>query len=228
VENNGFLDYVRESSKNTGIYYLNKDIPVWTEQPLSDSVDLNKVLSKIEKTIPTKYLQYIQAVRIGMFDEMIERELNALYKDGVLYVSNIQDNNQDILDDIIHEISHAVEQNNSEIVFGDGKIEQEFIGKRKRLYNILKSEGFNVTIEQFLNPKYDQSFDMYLFQEVGYPLLNSISGGLFLSAYSITSINEYFAVGFESFYIDKTPYLDKMCPQLSNKLNYLDEMANEY
>jgi ribosome-binding ATPase YchF (GTP1/OBG family) len=228
MENNGFLDYIRESSKNTGIYYLNKDIPVWTEQPLSDSVDLNRVLSKIEKIIPTKYLQYIQAVRIGMFDEMIERELNALYKDGVLYVSNIQDNNQDILDDMIHEISHAVEQNNSEIVFGDGKIEQEFIGKRKRLYNILKSEGFNVTIEQFLNPKYDQSFDMYLFQEIGYPLLNSISGGLFLSAYSITSINEYFAVGFESFYIDRTPYLGRMCPQLSNKLNYLDEMANEY
>ena len=197
-----------------GIYYLNSEIPVWTEDPLSDTVNLKQVLEKVESLIPSAFLKYVQAVRIGMFDEMIERSVNALYKDGVLYITNIQDNNQDII--------------NSDIIYDDGEIQQEFIGKRKRLYNLLKSEGFDVIIEQFLKPEYDEDFDMFLFQDIGYPVLSTIADGLFLSPYSITSINEYFAIGFESFYIDKSPYLKRMCPQLSNKIEYLDEMTDEY
>jgi hypothetical protein len=196
------LEYLRESMKSPGIYYLNNDIPVWTEDPLPSTINLKQVLEQVENLIPSVFLGYIQAVRIGMFDEMIERSVNALYKDGVLYITNMQDDNQDIIDDIIHEISHAVEQNNAEMIFHDGNVQQEFIGKRKRLYNLLKSEGFDVIIEQFLKPEYDEDFDMFLFQDVGYPVLSTIADGLFLSPYSITSINEYFAIGFESFYID--------------------------
>jgi len=114
------LEYIRESMSAPGIYYLNKDIPVWTEDPLSDTVNLKQVLEQVEKLIPSTFLRYVQAVRIGMFDEMIERSVNALYKDGVLYITNIQDNNQDIIDDMVHEISHAVEQNNAEIIYDDG------------------------------------------------------------------------------------------------------------
>ena len=80
-----------------GIYYLNNDIPVWTEDPLSDTVNLKQVLEQVERLIPSAFLKYVQAVRIGMFDEMIERSVNALYKDGVLYITNVQDNNQDII-----------------------------------------------------------------------------------------------------------------------------------
>lgn len=214
--------------KTPGIYYLNNDIPVWAEDPLPPSINLKQVLEQVEALIPSAFLRYVQAVKIGMFVEMLERSVNALYKDGVLYITNMQDDSQDIVDDMIHEISHAVEQNNAEIIYSDGAIQQEFLGKRKRLYNLLKSKGYNVIIEQFLKPEYDEDFDMFLFQDVGYPALEAIAGGLFLSPYSMTSINEYFAIGFESFYIDKSPYLKKMCPQLSNKIEYIDEMTNEY
>ena len=129
------LEYIRESMSSPGIYYLNNDIPVWTEEPLSDTVNLKQVVEQVENIIPSAFLKYVQAVRIGMFDEMIERSVNALYKDGVLYITNIQDNNQDIIDDMVHEISHAVEQNNAEMIYDDGEIQQEFIGKRKRLYH---------------------------------------------------------------------------------------------
>ena len=36
---------------------------------------------------------------------------------------------------------------------------------------------------------------MFLYQDVGYPLLNNLVIGLFPSAYSVTSLREYFAVG---------------------------------
>lgn len=228
MEKDNLLEFVRESANNTGIFYLNGDIPVWTEDELPSSVDLSAVLSKVERVIPSAFFRYIHAVRVGMFDEMVERQINALYKDGVLYVSNIQDNNQDMIDDIVHEISHAVEENNSVLIYGDGKIEQEFLGKRKRLFSLLTNNGFDATMDIFLNPKYDYNFDMFLFQTVGYPLLNSLTTGLFPSAYSVTSVNEYFAIGFEQYYLENARYLDKVSPQLLRKLNYLEEIANEY
>jgi len=224
---NNLLEYVKHSKKNAGIYYLN-DIPVWTEDPLPDSIDLRQILLDVAKRLPKIYLKYIQAVRIGIFEEMLERELNALYKDGVLYVSNMQDNNTDMLDDIIHEIAHAVEEHNHDLVYGDEKVLLEFLGKRKRLYELLKSEGYDVTIEQFLTTTYDYDFDMFLFQDIGYPVLETLTLGLFLSPYSVTSINEYFAVGFENFYMDESIYVKKICPILLEKILYLDELTYDY
>ena len=224
---NNLLEYIRKSKENTGIYYLN-DIPVWTEDPLPDSINLRQVLLDVAKRLPNVYLKYIQAVRIGIFEEMLEKELNALYKDGVLYVSNMQDNNMDMLDDIIHEISHAVEEHNHDLVYEDEEVFLEFLGKRKRLYGLLKSEGYDVIIEQFLTTTYDYDFDMFLFQEIGYPVLETLTLGLFVSPYSVTSINEYFAVGFENFYMGEANYVKKLCPVLTGKLYYLDELTYEY
>ena len=224
---NNLLEYIRNSKENAGIYYLN-DIPVWTEDPLPDYIDLRQVLLSVAKRLPNVYLKYIQAVRIGIFEEMLEKELNALYKDGVLYVSNMQDNNTDMLDDIIHEIAHAVEDHNHDLVYGDEKVLLEFLGKRKRLYELLKSEGYDVTIEQFLTATYDYDFDMFLFQDIGYPVLETLTLGLFLSPYSVTSINEYFAVGFENFYMDESNYVKKICPILLEKILYLDELTYDY
>ena len=224
---NNLLEYIKNSKENAGIYYLN-DIPVWTEDPLPDSINLRQVLLDVAKRLPKIYLKYIQAVRIGIFEEMLEKELNALYKDGVLYVSNMQDNDTDMLDDLIHEIAHAVEEHNNDLIYGDEQIFLEFLGKRKRLYELLKSEGYDVTIEQFLTTTYDYDFDMFLFQEIGYPVLETLTLGLFVSPYSVTSINEYFAVGFENFYMGEANYVKKLCPVLTGKLYYLDELTYEY
>ena len=224
---NNLLEYIRKSTENAGIYYLN-DIPVWAEDPLPDYINLRQVLLDVAKRLPNIYLKYIQAIRIGIFEEMLEKELNALYKDGVLYVSNMQDNNTDMLDDIIDEIAHAVEEHNHDLVYGDEGVFLEFLGKRKRLYGLLKSEGYDVTIEQFLTTTYDYDFDMFLFQDIGYPVLETLTLGLFLSPYSVTSINEYFAVGFENFYMGEASYIKKICPILLKKLYHLDELTYDH
>ena len=204
------------------------EIPVWSDDPLPEHISLSAVIGKIERLIPPAYFRYIHAVKIGAYSEMIERELNAMYKDGVLYVSNFQSDEEDMLDDILHEIAHAVEENNNDLIYGDENILVEFLGKRKRLYELLKNEGFNVKIEEFLQVKYDYNFDMFLYQEVGYSLLGNLVLGLFPGPYSITSINEYFAIGFEKFYLNEGHKLENICPNLMKKIHYLDELANEY
>ena len=131
-------------------------------------------------------------------------------------------------DDIIHEMAHAVEDHNRELIYGDERLMVEFLGKRKRLYSILKSAGYNVILEEFLNVNYDEDFDMFLYQDIGYAKLNNLVMGLFPGAYSVTSLNEYFAVGFERFYMKEGKGLSKMCPVLIKKIDLLDELANEY
>ena len=222
------LSYIQESISRSGIYYLNKEIPVWSDDPLPEHINLSAVLDKIETMLPSAYFRYVHAVKIGTYPEMINRELNAMYKDNVLYISNFQSDEEDMYDDIIHEIAHAVEQHHADLIYGDERLMIEFLGKRKRLYSILKSQGYDVTMEEFLNVKYDENFDMFLYQDIGYTKLNNLVMGLFPGAYSVTSLNEYFAVGFERFYMREGKNLSKMCPILIRKIDLLDEMANEY
>ncbi len=222
------IGYLKESVQRSGIYYLMGEIPVWSEDPLPEHINLRAVLDKMEQMLPSAYFTYVDAVKIGTFPEMINRELNAMYKDGVLYISNFQASEEDMYDDIIHEVAHAVEDSNRDLIYGDQRIMVEFLGKRKRLYSILKNEGYDVTMEEFLNVNYDEDFDMFLYQDIGYTKLNSLVMGLFPGAYSVTSLSEYFAVGFERFYMKEGKRLSKMCPVLMKKIDLLDELANEY
>ena len=222
------IGYLKESVQRSGIYYLMGEIPVWSEDPLPEHINLRAVLDKIEEMMPAAYFRYVDAVKIGTFPEMIDRELNAMYSEGVLYISNFQASEEDMYDDIIHETAHAVEDHNRELIYGDQRLMVEFLGKRKRLYSILKNEGYDVTMEEFLNIKYDEDFDMFLYQDIGYEKLNNLVMGLFPGAYSVTSLAEYFAVGFEQFYMKQGSKLSKMCPVLIKKIDLLDELANEY
>ena len=189
------VGYIKESIERSGIYYLNNEIPVWSEDPLPEYTNLRAVLDKIELMMPTAYFRYVDAVKIGTFPEMIDRELNAMYLNGVLYISNFQASEEDMYDDIIHEIAHAVEDNNRDLIYGDQRLMVEFLGKRKRLYSILKNQGYDVILEEFLNVNYNEDFDMFLYQDIGYAKLNNLVMGLFPGAYSVTSLGEYFATG---------------------------------
>ena len=222
------IGYLKESVQRSGIYYLMGEIPVWSADPLPEHINLRAVLDKIEEMMPAAYFRYIDAVKIGTFPEMIDRELNAMYSDRVLYISNFQASEEDMYDDVIHEMAHAVEDHNRELIYGDQRLMVEFLGKRKRLYSILKSAGYDVILEEFLNVNYDEDFYMFLYQDIGYTKLNNLVMGLFPGAYSVTSLNEYFAVGFERFYMKEGKGLSKMCPVLIKKIDLLDELANEY
>ena len=56
---------------------------------------------------------------------------------------------------------------------------------------------------------------------------------LFLDPYSITSLREYFATGFEEYYLENRLYLKDLSPYVYKKLfllndNDLEEMEHEY
>ena len=224
----GTADYIKESSekaqKKQKEFKLFGDISVFIKDPLPEDIDIRSVLAKLESLIPRYFASGLDMIIIGANSEFEERDINAMYRDGAIYVTNFQITEGDLLDDIIHELAHAVEENNGEFLYSDELIFKEFMGKRKRLLDILTQEGYSVDMENSMNAEYNREFDEFLYQEVGYPTLTSLTMGLFASPYGATSLREYFANGFEEYFLGDRNYLKKISPFLYSKLDKAEEL----
>tara|TARA_Y100001970_G_scaffold293513_1_gene440855 strand:- start:918 stop:1592 length:675 start_codon:yes stop_codon:yes gene_type:complete len=202
-------------------YYSFNGIELYVMNPLPDNINLEDVLSIISSRVPIHLQRGVDIIYVGQFKHLIDREINAVFQDGAIYVTNDQDDIQDIIDDIVHEIAHSVEKEHPDLIFEDGRLFKEFLGKRRRLYSILETEGFEVDPIFRSRVEYNSEIDDFLYKEVGYPLLNNLVMGLFPSAYASTSLREYFAIGFEEFFIGDRTYLKKICPILYSKIESL-------
>ena len=118
-----------------------------------------------------------------------------------------------MIDDIIHELAHAVEVNNDEMIYGSGSLQNEFVAKRKNL-TIRLQEMFEVPKDFNFNIEYDKDIDNFLYQTVGYDVLNQLVTNIFVSGYAATSVSEYFARGFEEYFIGDKSNLRKLSPVL--------------
>jgi Mlc titration factor MtfA (ptsG expression regulator) len=160
----------------------------------------------------------------GHFEEFDERALNAFYDGGTLYVSNIQDDEDDLYDDLVHEISHSLESPHGYEIYGDEKVKDEFLRKRKHLHDILWASGFKAPIAFFMDVEYNEEFDMFLYTKVGYEKLATLLRGVFVSPYAATSLREYFATGFTEYYLDSNhKFLQKVSPALYKKIILLQD-----
>ena len=194
----------------------------------SPEVDIEKVLSQLSKKIPHHLFSGLDAIYVGEFDFLKSRDLDAMFRDGAIFLSNEKISVEDTADDITHEIAHLVEKEKSNFIYGDGKIEQEFLNKRKELYFILKEEGYEVSLSQFLNPEYDIQFDQYLYQHVGYPVLSVLTINLFYSPYGATSLREYFANCFEGFFWNEDiTRVNDLSPEVYKKLEQLIDLEEK-
>ena len=214
-------------------YQIYGRVFVLVKDPLPESINLFSTLEKIEKSIPSHLLHDLDSIYIGQFDEFAERDINAFYRDGAIFATNDQVDDSDLMDDLVHEMAHSVESYYSAQIYGDGEIEQEFLGKRRRLLDLLTQHDLDINLkdkslrDSFFDLKYSQKFDNMLYKDIGYTLLNNITRGLFCNAYAITSLREYFASGFEEFYMADRQYLKKICPALFEKLRYLNNLNEE-
>ena len=201
-------------------------IQVVVKDPVINDIDLASVFAKLDYLIPDHFIRLIDVIYIGEFDLFAEKKVNAYFLDDALYISNNQDDEEDLIDDIIHEIGHAVEKRHDDFIYGDGKIEDEFLLKRSRLKRTLENQGYNVEKYNFLDVEYNEDLDLFLLEEVGYDALSMLSVALFLNPYSATSLSEYFARGFEEFFIGDRKYLKKIRPKLYSKLESLASLED--
>ena len=63
----------------------------------------------------------------------------------------------DMIDDLIHEIAHSNEKQFEQIIYEDGKLEKEFLYRRKKLAFILKDKGFGIPTGFVYSVDYDNN-----------------------------------------------------------------------
>lgn len=219
-------NYVKSSNRSLPEYNFGQ-VQVIVKDPVTNDIDLASVFAKINYLIPDQFIRLIDIIYIGEFDLFAEKKVNAYFLDDALYISNNQDDEEDLIDDIIHEIGHAVEKRHDDFIYGDGKIEDEFLLKRSRLKKTLENQGYNVEKYNFLDVEYSEDLDLFLLEEVGYDALSMLSVALFLNPYSATSLNEYFSDGFLDFYLEDGVSLKQLCPYIYKKLVVLHEEAED-
>ena len=92
------------------------------------------MLKRVESTgIYHDLVKDIDAIYIGEFDLLEQRDISALYYHDTIYITNDQENENDIFDDLIHEIAHAIESSKKEYIYGDLELEREFMKKRRQV-----------------------------------------------------------------------------------------------
>jgi len=188
-------------------------VNVFIKDKLPEDIDPDFVFKYINARIPFHLTTGVDIVYIGQFPEMTDRDINAFYEDGAIYVTNKQDEEMDMIDDIVHELAHAVERNNDELIYGSNSLQNEFVAKRKNLSSRLQ-DIFEVPKDFNFNIEYDRDIDDFLYKTVGYDVLNQLVTNIFVSGYAATSVSEYFARGFEEYFIGDKSTLRKLSPVL--------------
>jgi hypothetical protein len=203
-------------------FYLNGAL-IQVVDPLSTHIDINYMISFLKRRIPDSILNLVDVYYIGNFDVFKKKNTNAAYKDGAIYISSNQDSEKDLVDDIIHELGHALIEKDKMNIFGDGAVKKEFLGKRNALKRILRSKGYKIP-RSFNTAHFSSETDDFLYKEVGYETLRALCNGIFLTPYSITSLEEYFTSGLESYFLGNSALLKTLTPALYNKMELYDEL----
>ena len=214
-------------SKSLRNHYKLHSIDIIVKDSLPENVDIDFVIKYVTARIPDFLIDGVDIIYVGQFESLIQREVNALYEDGAIYITNDQDDEMDMIDDLVHELAHSNEDRFADIIYGDGKLEEEFLRKRTFLSRVLKHVGETPPPPQFLvSLNFDQDIDDYLYKDVGYTPLWNYVNGIFPSPYAATSVREYFASGLLDYLLDEGIHLSEISPILYQKIFEIVEKLN--
>ena len=200
-------------------YYIHH-IPIFLVGDGAPLIDVEAFAAAAKETIPERLLNNVDVVYLGDTRELHGR--NAAYHNGAIYMTDKEPTIEDMLENFVHEVAHSLENSYGLQIYTDALI-QEFKGKRRRLYHLLSAEGYEINQIHFEFTEYNQAFDSFLADEVGYPTLLTLTMGLFASPYAATSIQEYFANGFEKYFLQSPRSVRMVSPVL---YDILEEIIN--
>ena len=215
------MNWIEESvkrSKRLKDHYMLKGIDIYVKDQLPEGIDIDFVIKYVAKRLPNHVLSNIDLIYVGQFQDLKDRDVKALYQNGAIYITNEQDSQMDMIDDLIHEVAHSNEKQYEQIIYEDGNLEREFLRKRKIIAELLVDKKYGVPPGFIYSGDYDKNVDDYLYLKVTYDVLWQLIPGIFPSPYAITSVREYWAKGFEEFYMGNKRDIEDLTPVLFSKL----------
>ena len=85
------VDSFNRNLKNRKEETIFGSIPVYINDSLPDEVNIKLVLQAIENAIPEHLAYGVEAIYVEHLEEFEKRAINAVYKSGSIYVTNLQD-----------------------------------------------------------------------------------------------------------------------------------------
>ena len=203
-------------------YYI-YNVPLFLMDKVAANIDLPLLCVEVEEILPVTVFNNVDVIYIGNFKELDGR--NAAFAHGAVYMSCNEPTNFDMVENLVHEVAHSLEADHGWDIYADD-LQREFLAKRKKLYHLLTAEGFHINPVLYDYTEYNQKFDNFLADEVGYPTMLNLTIGLFVSPYGATSLQEYFANGFEKYFLDSPRVVQEVSPVLYKKIeSILDDQA---
>jgi hypothetical protein len=210
--------------KNKFIKIFNDTYFIIKDQPVYD-LDIGKICTMLQASIPKNIIKNLDVIYVGDFDDLVQREVTAAFSDGCIYVMNTHQDESSFVEDVVHEIAHSVEDFFGIYLYGDAKLEEEFLEKRRILSYFLKKDGIQIPANISKNTDFDENIDNFLYIELGYDILSRYIIDLFPTPYSVTSLREYWAVCFENFHTKKID-IKSNCPEAYKKIKELYKSCN--
>ena len=206
-------------------YYI-YNVPVFVLSPVAPEISVPDFCERVQSIFAPHLLRNIDVVYMGEFKEL--KGQNAAYLNGGIYMTSHEPTTEDFVEDFVHEVAHSLESDYAWQIYDDALI-QEFKTKRMRLGKLLTDRGYHINPLLYSYTEYNEKFDNFLANEIGYPALLNITMGLFVSPYGATSIQEYFANGFEKYLLESPSRVKSVSPVLYRKIEEIvtdDESAN--
>ena len=134
-------------------------IPVFVFGETEPQVNIPTFCEQIIEMLPRCVLRNVDVCYIS--DNPVLDGRNAAYSDGAIYMKLDEPTNEDMIENFVHEVAHAVELEDPHFIYDDRLI-AEFAGKRSRLYHLLTAEGFDeMPQRRYDYLEYNEAFDNF-------------------------------------------------------------------
>jgi hypothetical protein len=218
------VEYIQQTPK--AHFMIHGRIPVYFKNGLTKKINMDSVCKRVGNILPAYFFKNISAISIGQYDTLDDRNVDSVYDKKIIYLTNVQDDEEDIIENIVHETAHSLEEIYSKQIYEDGILKKEFLRKRKQLYNELSAK-YDLDDKYFRKVEYSKTLDTLFYKKIGYDTLSHFTEQMFVTPYSATSLREYFSEGFERYYMGDQSMIQEMCPELYNKIKFLEEMVEK-
>lgn len=222
-----YIKYKNDNSKMGNIYQIFDNLCLNIVHSIPKHIDIRFITNFIKNHVPQNFFNNVDGIYVVQLKEFDERSINAIFKDNTIYVTPNQSNEEDMIDDIVHELAHAIEKQYDNFLFSDMTIEREFLNKRRTFYHRLPKDSLTSDksfYQSFMEPQFSNEMDMYFYKDLGYENVEKIGGDLFCSPYAITALREYWANCFEIYVLGDKEVVRKKCPTVFHKIENLMKM----
>ena len=97
------VNLLKEREKNKKHFTWN-GVEIWVKDPLvNPEISISSVLLSIDKKLPKHFYQNVDSIYVGEFDFLKNRNIQAMYENSSIFVTNNQENEEDMADDAIKE-----------------------------------------------------------------------------------------------------------------------------